>query len=71
LVWVDGKRKNRPLLIRLLQRLAQVHARAKVIHVIVDNCRIHGSHITQEAAAWNHARPFSSPVQDPSNAPLL
>lgn len=51
LVWVDGERKNSPLFIRLLQRLAQVYAKAKVIHVILDNYRIHSSRITQEAVA--------------------
>jgi transposase len=47
LVWVEGMRKGSDLFIALLGRLAQVYAHAKVIHVILDNYRIHHSRITQ------------------------
>ena len=46
LVWVEGARKCSDLFIALLGKLAQVYAHAKVIHVILDNYRIHHSRIT-------------------------
>jgi transposase len=51
LTWVDGERKNSLLFIALLQRLLRVYADAPVIHVILDNYRIHKSQITQRALA--------------------
>lgn len=51
LTWVDGARKNSLLFIALLQRLLKVYAEAPVIHVILDNYRIHSSPITQRALA--------------------
>jgi putative transposase len=51
LVWVEGTRKCSELFIALLGRLAQVYAHAKVIHVILDNYRIHHSQITQMVVA--------------------
>ncbi len=47
LVWVEGTRKCSDLFIALLGKLARVYAHAKVIHVILDNYRIHHSRITQ------------------------
>jgi transposase len=47
LVWVTGARKCSQLFIELLGKLAEVYADAKVIHVILDNYRIHHSKITQ------------------------
>ena len=49
LVWVEGDRKNSDLFIALLKRLSERYSRAKVIHVILDNYRIHHSQITCEA----------------------
>ena len=51
LVWVESTRKNSDLFIALLGKLAQVYAQAKVIHVILDNYRIHHSRITQMVVA--------------------
>jgi len=51
LVWVEGSHKNSALFIDLLGKLAQVYAHAKVIHVILDNYRIHHSRITQMVLA--------------------
>ena len=51
LVWVDAERKNSLLFIALLQRLARVYADAPVIHVILDNYKIHTSQITRRAVA--------------------
>ena len=51
LVWVEGTRKNSDLFIALLWKLVQVYAQAKVIHVILDNYRIHHSRITQMVVA--------------------
>jgi transposase len=51
LTWVDGERKNSLLFIVLLQRLRVVCPEAPVIHVILDNYRIHTSQITQRALA--------------------
>ena len=53
LTWVEGERKNRALFIALLERLAAFHPKAEVIHVILDNYRIHDSKITQ-AALWKY-----------------
>ena len=51
LTWVGGERKNSLLFITLLQRLLTVYPDAPVIHVILDNYRIHSSQITQRALA--------------------
>lgn len=51
LVWVEGTRKASDLFIALLGKLAQAYAHAKVIHVILDNYRIHHSRITQMVVA--------------------
>jgi putative transposase len=50
-VWVESDRKRSALFIALLERLLRVYPRAKVIHVILDNYRIHHSRITQTAVA--------------------
>jgi transposase len=47
--WVEGERKCSALFIALLDRLIADHSKAKVIHVILDNYRIHDSKITQAA----------------------
>jgi transposase len=51
LVWVEGERKNSALFIALLTKLAEQCRTAAVIHVIVDNYRIHDSKITRLAIA--------------------
>ncbi len=51
LVWVQGERKNSLLFIALLERLARTYPDAPVIHVILDNYRIHSSRIAQRALA--------------------
>ena len=51
LVWVEGTRKNSALFLALLGKLAGVYPQAKVIHVILDNYRIHHSRITQMVVA--------------------
>lgn len=49
LIWVQAERKNSGLFIALLEKLAAVNPKAKVIHVILDNFRIHSSRIAQMA----------------------
>jgi transposase len=49
LTWVEGERKTSALFIALLERLITLHPKAPVIHVILDNYRIHDSKITQAA----------------------
>jgi len=49
LIWVPGERKNSGLFIALLGKLAAAYPTAKVIHIILDNYRIHTSKITQTA----------------------
>jgi transposase len=49
--WVEGERKTSALFIALLDRLRKDYPRAPVIHVILDNYRIHNSQITQAALA--------------------
>src|SRR5439155_16666882 len=49
LTWVEGERKTSALFIALLDTLLRFHPGAQVIHVILDNYRIHDSKITQAA----------------------
>jgi transposase len=49
LTWVEGERKASALFITLLHRLRACYPRAPVIHVVLDNYRIHDSKITQAA----------------------
>jgi len=49
--WVEGSRKTSALFITLLHQLQQVYAQARVIHVVLDNYRIHDSKIVQAALA--------------------
>jgi transposase len=49
LTWVEGERKTSALFIALLGRLASCYPHAPVIHVVLDNYRIHDSKITQAA----------------------
>ena len=51
LTWVEGERKTSALFIALLHRLHATNPQATVIHVILDNYRIHDSKITQAALA--------------------
>jgi transposase len=51
LIWVEGERKTSALFIALLDRLRAMNPRAAVIHVILDNYRIHSSKISQAALA--------------------
>jgi transposase len=51
LSWVEGERKASGLFIALLARLRADYPRASVIHVILDNYRIHDSKLTQAALA--------------------
>jgi transposase len=50
--WVEGPRKTSALFLDLLNRLLRVYAPAPVIHVILDNYRIHDSKIVQAALHW-------------------
>lgn len=54
--WVEGERKASALFIALLDRLPQVYADATVIHVVLDNYRIHDSKITQAALRGHGGR---------------
>ena len=47
--WVEGTRKTSALFLALLGELLRVYAGAPVIHVILDNYKIHDSKITQAA----------------------
>ena len=50
--WVEGLRKTSALFLTLLNHLLQVYPQASVIHVILDNYRIHDSKIVQAALRW-------------------
>ena len=50
-VWVEGERKTNALFIALLDQLNTQYTQAAVVHVIVDNYRIHDSKITRAAVA--------------------
>jgi transposase len=43
--WVEAEKKDAWLFMDLLKKLTVVYARARVIHVILDNFRIHSSHV--------------------------
>jgi transposase len=49
LIWVEGERKTSALFIALLNELQQAYAHAPVVHVILDNYRIHDSKIVHAA----------------------
>ena len=50
-LWVEGERKTSALFINLLNQLLQTYGQAPVVHVILDNYRIHDSKIVQAAMA--------------------
>lgn len=54
--WVEGESKASALFIALLDKLLQAYADATVIHVVLDNYRIHDSKITQAALAGSGGR---------------
>lgn len=57
LVWVEGERKTSALFLDLLDKLLETYPQAKVIHVVLDNYRIHKSEIVQAAlAGYLHGR---------------
>jgi transposase len=49
LAWCESDRKNSLLFIDLLHRLVELNPQAKVIHLILDNFKIHDSRATQAA----------------------
>jgi transposase len=51
LTWVRAGRKNSLLFIALIRKLAEEHPQAKVIHLVVDNYKIHDSKATLAAVA--------------------
>jgi len=51
LTWVRADRKNSLLFIALAQKLAAEHPQAKVIHLVLDNFKIHDSKATRAALA--------------------
>lgn len=51
LCWVRAERKNSLLFVALIRKLVDEHPQAKVIHVILDNYKIHSSKASQAAVA--------------------
>lgn len=51
LTWVEADRKDSDLFIRQLWQLAKDYPRARCIHIILDNYKIHSSHRTKLALA--------------------
>lgn len=49
LIWVTGERKHSGLFIELLRKLLREYAARKVVHVILDNFKIHSS---RQIQAW-------------------
>jgi transposase len=49
LIVVEGDRKNGDLFLRLLESLVKKYPKAKTIHVILDNYRIHSSRLVEAA----------------------
>ena len=56
LLWVSGRHKDSDLFVRLLALLWQHYQQAKVIHVIVDNYKIHDSALVRWALGGTHGR---------------
>jgi len=56
LTWVEADRKTSDLFIRLLWQLLKEYPRAKCIHVVLDNFKIHHSQRTQLALAATSGR---------------
>ena len=56
LTWVRADRKNSLLFIALAQKLAETHPRAKRIHLVLDNFKIHDSAATRAALAALNGR---------------
>jgi transposase len=56
-VWVEAERKTSNLFLDLLDKLLETYPQAKVIHVVLDNYRIHKSAIVDAAlAGYLHGR---------------
>jgi transposase len=56
-VWVEAERKTSDLFLDLLDKLLKIYPQAKVIHVVLDNYRIHKSTIVGAAlAGYLHGR---------------
>jgi transposase len=51
LAWVKSGRKDSPLFVAMLRKLPEVYPQAKVIHVVLDNYRVHSSRISKAAVA--------------------
>jgi transposase len=51
LTWVEGQQKNSWLFLDLLIALAKQHCDKRVIHIVLDNYRIHDSEIVRRALA--------------------
>jgi transposase len=51
LTWVRAERKNSLLFIALIRKLAEEHPEAKVIHIVLDNFKIHDSKAARAAVA--------------------
>jgi transposase len=56
LYWVEGERKTSDLFLTLFDKLLVIYRQAKVIHVIVDNYRIHTSQIVGVALSGYASR---------------
>lgn len=54
--WVEGERKNSALFITLLECLTRTYAKAPLIHVVLDNYRIHDSKLVHAALAGHLGR---------------
>jgi len=55
--WMEAERKTSALFLDLLDKLLETYPQAKVIHVVLDNYRIHKSEIVQAAlAGYLHGR---------------
>jgi len=51
LTWVKGEKKNSLLFVAMLRKLPEAYPHAKVIHVVLDNYRVHTSKISRAAVA--------------------
>lgn len=49
LIWVEGSRKNGALFIQMVDHLLSTYADSEVLHIVLDNVKIHSSKLVQKA----------------------
>jgi transposase len=56
ITWVRSERKNSLQVVALIRKIVDEHPAARVIHLILDNCKTHHSKITQAAVTAQNGK---------------